>query len=57
MSKSGPYKAQSIIEYTILIVAVALAFIAMNVYVRRAVNQRLHDMELEINPSIIVHNS
>lgn len=47
-------KAQSLIEYTLLIITVAAAFMAMNVYARRAVNSRLHNMELEINPPIII---
>jgi hypothetical protein len=47
-------KAQSIIEYTLLIITVASAFIAMNLYIRRAVNARLHNIELEINPPVII---
>ncbi len=47
-------KAQSVIEYTLLIITVAMAFLAMNVYIRRAVNARLHNIELETNPPIIV---
>lgn len=47
-------KAQSALEYTLLIITVAAAFIAMNVYVRRAVNARLHNIELEISPPISV---
>jgi Flp pilus assembly pilin Flp len=47
-------KAQSVIEYAILIATVAAAFVAMNVYVRRAVNAKLHTIAQEINPSIVV---
>lgn len=47
-------RAQSVIEYTLLIIMVAGAFMAMNVYVRRAINARLHSIELEVNPPIIV---
>ena len=45
-------KAQSILEYAILIITVAAAFMAMNLYIRRAVNARLHNMQLEMNPSV-----
>lgn len=45
-------KAQSILEYAILIITVATAFMAMNLYIRRAVNARLHNMQLEMNPSV-----
>jgi len=53
-TKKNKFKAQSLIEYTLLIIAVAAAFIAMNTYMRRAVNARLHNIELEINPGIII---
>jgi len=47
-------KAQSVIEYALLIITVAIAFMAMNVYINRAVQARLHNIELEINPKIII---
>lgn len=47
-------KGQSVIEYTLLIITVAAAFMAMNLYIRRAVNWRLHEIESEINPPIII---
>lgn len=47
-------KAQSLLEYVLLIITVATALMAMNTYVRRAINARLHNIELEINPPIIV---
>jgi hypothetical protein len=47
-------KAQSILEYTLLIITVAAAVMAMNIYMHRAVNARLRNVELEINPPIIV---
>ena len=47
-------KAQSILEYTLLIVTVAAAIMAMNLYMHRAVNARLRNIELETNPSIII---
>lgn len=47
-------KGQSILEYAILIIAVAAAFLAMNVYVRRSVNARIHELNQEINPPIYV---
>lgn len=47
-------KGQSVLEYTILIATVAAAFMAMQVYLNRAVNAKLHDLELETSPSIFV---
>lgn len=47
-------KGQSALEYALLIITVAAAFMAMNLYVRRAVNAKLHNIELEINPPISV---
>ncbi len=49
-------RGQSVLEYTILIVTVVAAFIAMNVYMRRAVNHRLHTIELESNPGVQIVN-
>ena len=50
-------RGQNILEYTILIITVAAALMAMNLYVRRAVNARLHAVEQEMSPPIIVQNS
>lgn len=47
-------KGQSALEYTLLIIAVASAFVTMNLYIRRAVNARLHNIELEVNPGVII---
>lgn len=47
-------KAQSLIEYVLLIITVAAAFMALNLYIQRAVNARLRNIELEINPPIII---
>lgn len=47
-------KAQSLLEYALLIITVAAAFMAMNLYVRRAVNARLHNIEIEMNPPIVI---
>lgn len=47
-------RGQSILEYTILIMTVAAAFLAMNLYMRRAVNDRLHDIDREVNPGVTV---
>lgn len=49
-------KGQNVIEYVLLIIVVATAFIAMNLYIRRAVNARLHNMELEVNPPIVIQH-
>jgi uncharacterized membrane protein SpoIIM required for sporulation len=57
-NKAGFFKkgilGQGVIEYTLLIITVAAAFMAMNYYVRRAVNDRLHSAELEMSPDIVV---
>lgn len=47
-------RAQSILEYAVLIIAVVAAFMAMNYYIRRAVDARLHNIELEMEPGIII---
>lgn len=44
-------KAQSTIEYAILVAIVAAAFLAMRVYVQRAVQANLKMIELQINAS------
>ncbi|MBL7081314.1 MAG: hypothetical protein ISS44_01935 [Candidatus Omnitrophica bacterium] len=44
-------KAQSIIEYTILISIIAAAFIAMHQYVYRAINARLKQVQDELYES------
>lgn len=49
-------RGQSILEYTLLLITVAAAIVAMNLYVNRAVNSRLHDIELEINPPVMIQN-
>jgi len=49
-------KAQSIIEYALLIALVAAAFMAMHTYVTRSVQSRLKQVEDEMNePVVIVH--
>ena len=47
-------KTQTILEYVLLVTVVGLAFIVMNTYIHRAVNARLHDIQHEVNPPIIV---
>ena len=42
------------IEYAVLVATVAAAFIAMSVYINRAVNNKLHDLEVETNPPVFV---
>ena len=49
-------KAQSILEYTLLIITVAGAFMAMNVYVQRAINSRIRNMQNEISPPIHIQD-
>ncbi len=50
-------RGQSALEYTLLIITVASAFITMNLYIRRAVNARLHSIELEVNPGVMVQKA
>jgi hypothetical protein len=47
-------RGQNLLEYALLIITVAAAFLAMNLYMRRAVNARLHNIELEMNPPIYI---
>ncbi|MCK5392709.1 MAG: hypothetical protein KAJ14_10880 [Candidatus Omnitrophica bacterium] len=42
-------KFQSVIEYAVLIAVVAAAFIAMNLYMQRAVKANLKYIETQIN--------
>lgn len=42
-------KAQSIMEYAIIVAIVAAAFMAMNVYVQRAVQANLKTIEDQVN--------
>lgn len=42
-------KGQSLLEYALLISAVAAAFIAMQTYVRRAVNANLKSLQDQLN--------
>lgn len=42
-------KAQSIIEYTMLIIIVAAALMAMSTYVTRSMNARLKQAQIELN--------
>lgn len=50
-------KAQSIIEYAVLVAAIAAAFVAMQMYVRRSVSGRLKAIESELNEPIVLNNS
>jgi uncharacterized protein (UPF0333 family) len=43
-------KGQSILEYTMLILIVASAFMAMGTYIRRAVQANLKMIEDQVNP-------
>lgn len=47
-------KAQSLLEYAMLIITVAAAFIAMNIYINRAVNAKLYSIESEISSSAVM---
>jgi hypothetical protein len=47
-------KAQSILEYALLLITVTAAIMAMNLYVNRAVNARLRNVELELNPPVMI---
>lgn len=52
MTMIGGKKGQNVLEYTLLIITVAAAFMAMNVYISRAVNARLHNIDQEMNGGI-----
>ena len=41
--------AQSTLEYAVLIVVVAAALVAMNTYVRRAIQANVKNVEVELN--------
>ncbi len=47
-------QGQSILEYTVLLVTVAAAFMAMHLYIQRAVNARIHNMQVEISPPVLI---
>jgi len=49
-------RGQTTIEYVLLIITVAMAFLVMSVYLRRAVNAKLRSIELEMAPPIIIKN-
>jgi Flp pilus assembly pilin Flp len=46
------HKAQSIIEYAVLLTVVSAAFIAMYVYLQRTVQARFKQVESEINEPV-----
>ena len=45
-------KGQSILEYTLVIVVISAALMAMQTYLNRASNARLKQVQLELNESI-----
>ena len=47
--KIGKRKAQSVLEYTMLIIIVAAALAAMTTYIMRSMNARLKQAQDEIN--------
>lgn len=47
----GNKKAQSVLEYAVLITAVAIAVSAMAVYIQRAMNVRLKIVQQELSDS------
>jgi len=44
-------KAQSALEYAVVVTAIIAAFVAMNIYVKRAVYANLNDLQQQINES------
>ncbi len=48
-AQSAKLRAQSIIEYTVLIAVVVAAFSAMRLYIQRAINAHLKVIEEQIN--------
>lgn len=45
-------RGQTTLEYALLIIAVAAAFIAMYRYLSGATGAKLHDIENELNPGV-----
>lgn len=45
-------RAQSILEYVIIMSVVAAAIVAMQVYFKRAVNARLEEIKQEYSPKV-----
>ena len=45
-------KGQNFIEYAALIMIISVASVAMNVYIKRAMNARLAQVRAELNESI-----
>lgn len=44
-------KAQSFLEYTMLVIIVSLSILAMQVYIQRALNARLKQVQVELDES------
>jgi len=44
-------RAQSFLEYSMLIIIVATALVAMSRYIQRSMNARLKQVQLELNES------
>lgn len=44
-------RAQTFLEYTMLIIIVATALTAMGVYMQRSINARLRQIQVELNES------
>ena len=42
-------RAQSFLEYTMLVIIIASALIAMQTYIQRAINARLKQVQVELN--------
>ena len=51
LKRSRQKKAQSFLEYVMLVVVVSAALIAMYQYMQRSVNARLKQVQLELNES------
>lgn len=51
LKRNGQNKAQSFLEYVMLIVVVSAALIAMYQYMQRSVNAKLKEVQLELNES------
>ena len=44
-------RAQSFLEYTMLIAVISLALVAMSLYIQRSINARLRQVQSEIDES------
>jgi len=54
LARSKKNRAQSIIEYSVLILVVSTALVAMTVYVNRSVRGKMKHIESQLNEPVIL---